>query len=512
MRSIATLVAFPLAAFLIALGAAAAQGQQKDNARQPVEIPPEGTELFRALLDRAGIKPLTRQEISLGRFERSDDIIVIVLGNSANRWIGNFDTLTHAHNVVNRGGAVLIASDTAFHLGSAGKAARGQDWAAIEYVRVECQEQQSIHDGKEFCPYVVPVEAGKFPGAPNEVSPAYKIFEGLTRVATNDPTYLRVQRFTGEWRFPLARYPQRAFYRDDFGVQWLLPRGALFAVGGDGPDGMGNDSSYQFLALADHSVFINQMLIEPGTENLELTYRVIEYLQGPGRARGDKRKRCIFIEDGYVIDKFDGLRQAFARYKPPLPIPNLGAIQDKLVDLGNAVAEDVQARNVPNNILLGLFGLPSIMRFVLLVVAVYATWFLLRKVFGGRKPTDIPPAPAVAGVPTGPPGVFDRRQKELLRRNNVYEPARDLLRDFFASVGAHGTTDPKLPGLSISPEVRKPQSLRMAIRDFWRLAYGPPQELTVNRWREMEPYFERLRQAHADGKWHFVEVSSAAAV
>ena len=28
--------------------------------------------------------------------------------------------------------------------------------------------------------------------------------------------------------------------------------------------------------------------------------------------------------------------------------------------------------------------------------------------------------------------------------------------------------------------------------------------MTVSRWRELEPYFDRLRQAHADGKWRFV--------
>jgi hypothetical protein len=60
-----------------------------------------------------------------------------------------------------------------------------------------------------------------------------------------------------------------------------------------------------------------------------------------------------------------------------------------------------------------------------------------------------------------------------------------------------------MPKLVISDAVRKPESLRAAVKDFWRLAYGPPREVPVSRWREMEPYFDRLRQAHADGKWHF---------
>ena len=120
-----------------------------------------------------------------------------------------------------------------------------------------------------------------------------------------------------------------------------------------------------------------------------------------------------------------------------------------------------------------------------------------------RRGSTVPPAPAVPGAPSGPPGVFERRQKELLRRNNVFEPVRDLLREFFASVGFHGEPGPTHPRLVVSRVVRRPDSLRQAVKDFWKLAYGPPQVLTVNRWREMEPYLDRLRQAHADGKWQF---------
>jgi hypothetical protein len=109
----------------------------------------------------------------------------------------------------------------------------------------------------------------------------------------------------------------------------------------------------------------------------------------------------------------------------------------------------------------------------------------------------------VAGASTGPPGVFDRRQKELLRRDNVLEPVRDLVRDFFAAIGIQGEPS-RMPRVVINDVVRKPDSLRAAIKDFWRIAFGSPQALTVRRWRELEPFFERLRAAHADGKWRFV--------
>ena len=84
-------------------------------------------------------------------------------------------------------------------------------------------------------------------------------------------------------------------------------------------------------------------------------------------------------------------------------------------------------------------GVPRIARFFLIVGSALACLFLLRRIWGSRTPQRLPPPPTMAGVPTGPPGVFDRRQKELLRRNNVYEPVRDLVREFFDSIGIHET-------------------------------------------------------------------------
>jgi hypothetical protein len=111
----------------------------------------------------------------------------------------------------------------------------------------------------------------------------------------------------------------------------------------------------------------------------------------------------------------------------------------------------------------------------------------------------------VVAASTGPPGVFERRQKELFRRDNLYEPVRDLVRDFFQGIGVHGEPGPKPPPLTVARRVRKPDSLRLAVKDFWKLAFGPPQTIAVNQWRVMEPYFDRLRQAHSDGAWGLAE-------
>lgn len=490
MRVAIRLVLFVLVTVLLA--PASTTGQQPVT-RQPVTIPRDGFDLFRALLDREGIRPVAREEFERNFLQGFNDLIVIILGDP--RSARRADPMWVARQVVQNGGAALIATDSELHyLGPTGTTG----W--ITGNRLECDRNNAYHRYPD-CPYVIPLSPQVFRDGLAPQMPIEAVFRDLDRIATNSPSYLAVDTWTDELRYPLARFPARSVL-SGFNRQ-LLPANTLFAVGGEGPS-ENLRRSYQFILMADHSVFINQMLLEPGTDNLELTYRVIDFLRQPNPAnpRESIRKRCLFIENGQVVERFDGLRQAF-KQGLPLPQVNLWGIQDKLVDLGNAVIDDVQNRDLPNKLFVGGFGLPAIMRFLLLILTVVGTLVILNRLRGSRQPQDLPPSPSVPGAPSGPPGVFDRRQRELLRRDNVYEPVRDLVREFFVSIGVHGEPGPKPPPVVIASVIRKPESLRKAIKDFWKLAYGPPEVLKVNQWREMEPYFERLRQAHADGKWRF---------
>jgi hypothetical protein len=436
---------------------------------QPVAIRGDGTELFRGLLDYAGIKPVTQQEMLNLRPDQWNDIIFISLG-STTTW-----------NSLQRG-AVLIATDGPLDL---------PNGVNCPSSKVQCTDKDAIHRKDPYCPYVVPVEMDIAQGP-------FQIFTGLNRIATNRPSYLTRDRVADFATFELARLPPNCW--TGFGQ---IPRNATFAVGSEARDGWGEPTN-QTLVMADHSIFINQMLLEPGTDNWELAWRVIKYLQGP-----NKRMRCAFFENGRQIERFDDLRQAYARQnQQALPQVNLMAMQEKLTDFGNAIVDRLQTNNVFNNAVLGTSDrdnrLNVIARGLLIIATVMACFFLLRRVWRTRKPGDIMPPPPVAGAPSGPPGVFDRRQKELLRRNNVFEPVSERVREFFESIGIHGETMTRPPKIVIADIVRKPDSLRAAVKDFWRLAYGEPQVLTISRWRELEPFFARVRQAHADQKWRFV--------
>ena len=53
--------------------------------------------------------------------------------------------------------------------------------------------------------------------------------------------------------------------------------------------------------------------------------------------------------------------------------------------------------------------------------------------------------------------------------------------------------------------VRKPDTLRQALRDLWAVAYGRPAPVTAMRWAALEPLVPRALAAHRAGKWRFVE-------
>jgi hypothetical protein len=517
-RAIRTLAALALFAALIGLtappGAQAQQPRFPEPAPQPqlVSIPGGGTELFRALLDKEGVQPVTLRELNNMFGAASDDLIVIAIGNPT-AWDWNREPLVWVRRAIQTNGAALIASDYQFatHLSHE---TPGLHAPVAKFVgEIVVADWVGCHRQDSRCPYAVPVSPDELPNAPQKPGPVWNVFRGLTKLATNQPTYIEMQGdFRGEYQYPLARLPKTSATTLGMGL-----RSPLFAVGGDGPDQRWNGRpGYAFLAVADSSVYINQMIMAQGTDNLEFTLRTIEYLQGPQK----HRKRCLFFENGRVIEKFDGLRGALAKPKPKIPpeaMPNLPRLldrhQERLVDGANKLADRIQATDWLHTNLVGPEGssrermaFGKWVDIIAVVGAIFLALFLLSRTLRARHPLDVPPPPVTGAgaAATGPPGVFDRRQKELVRRNNLYEPVRNLMREFFDAVGAPPNPGPRLPTLEISDAVRKPESLRQAIRDMWRVAYGPPQPISAQRWFELEPYFDRLRKAHADGKWRFV--------
>jgi hypothetical protein len=514
-----------LAAALVAAvpSPAAAQRTRSDPFDQPqVTVGQNGSELFQAALQLAGLQPVPGYAVADHTFDRRRlrNTVLVVIGAPPNRaaWgpvvSAGVDGYQHAEPVLRAGGAVLIATDTDWHW----EEMIPVNEVRISSLRVRLAGSSRVHQGRADSPFLEPVARLDARLPPR--TPLNELFQGLRRVATENPASVFIPWYRGEYQQPLARFPDGAYFENGSRPD---PNFHPFAVGGVGPD-RDNPASYRFLLLADQAVIYNRLVADPTTDNLELTRRIVRFLKDPD---GANRTHCVFIENGRVVERFD-TAERYVRESAPLPplppLPPLGAVlmalQDRLVDAGNKAVEELQRRDVFNQALLGSSRNPDrqartlrgILGGLFVAASVWAVVFLLRRVWRTRQPADVPrpPGPVKRPDPGRPAGVFDRRERELLRRNNLYEPVRDLIRELFAAAGAPHDPGRRPPPVEFEGNPRKSERLRKAIEDLWRVGYGRPVPVPVARWQELEPQLEMVRRAFADGAWRFAPAARPA--
>ncbi|MBX9582878.1 MAG: hypothetical protein K2X87_21430 [Gemmataceae bacterium] len=498
-----------VAAAVLAASPAAAQ----PPAAPPVSIPADGTEVFRYLLHKRGVKPLKAAELAkLGDSSHLGRVIVIVIGQPERSGLTGGTAADWGGRAIRRGGAALIAGDT-YHAFDPPYAQPlvpgGQNWRyAFFGRRLTNRDPDRVYADNPNCPLAVPWPRP----ARSPDGPEWGLFDGLTRVATNRPSFLQLPALTDEFQSALAGFPPGTWLdRNRFNV---ADRSYPLAVGGSGPQPEGGES-YRFLAVADPDVFTNEMMIPlPGVEpsdNLEFARRVVSFLVEEGGE--DRRTRCLFVQNGKVIERFDALESVINPPPPPLPIPALGQLQEKLVDAGNQILDKLQENDALNRGLLPgdedrrAATVRKVAEYLLVVAAVWAAIMVVRRVWGARHPADLPPPPPAGRPPvregTRPAGVFDRRQKELLRRDDLAEPVRAVIREMFRAAGAPADAGPRLPQVRVAGAVGRPDTLLAALEELWKVAYDRPARVTARRWAALEPLFVRAKQAHADGKWAF---------
>jgi hypothetical protein len=496
------------AVFLLAATPAAGTAQVFDV---PGAVYGNGTELFRAILHNAKIKPLSYGEYA--ERGRPTDTIVIILGprpdDGGMQVNTEFFAYQIAREVLRGGGAVLFASDTEVNIGAW---LPGTPRLAVHSHRVHATAPQHLHTERNDSVVLVTREPGRGLG------PVGDVFRGLHRVVTENPSCLVV----GDYRSPvhdrLAWFPPSSYFVPFENPQPPVrnpdhpptPDRNPFAVGGAGPD-FGSNRPYRFLAMADQAVLLNRLVADPSTDNLELARRVVTFLQDPD---GQNRTHCLFVVRGTVVEKFD---TAYQYAVAPPSVPSLGLppwekVERLIVDGGNRLIDQAEENDALNRMALGPDSQPirqhrnlvGLMQALFVIGSVWAVWFVLRRVWRARQPGDQPRPPVIGGAPKpGPAGIFDRREQELLRRNNLYEPVRELLRDFFSAAGAPPDTGRKPSHLVFEGTGAKPARLRKAIDELWRIAYGRATLVTVYQWQELEPKFEMVRQAFKDGIWRF---------
>jgi hypothetical protein len=284
-----------------------------------------------------------------------------------------------------------------------------------------------------------------------------------------------------------------------------IPYPPLFAVGGDLGEG-------RVLVLADHSVFINQMMlpVPPDNGNLAFAFNCLSWLRGERL----ERRRVLFVEDGAVQTKFDVplksgrltrdemLRALWGRRNEIAGWANDALDswqQSKGVD--EALGEDLEARGVspPAVAKYALLGLTAL----LVVYGLYRLGTRLR-----HRPEK--GLPALGAEPGGMPPVIEQRHLTLLRSGNVWEAARELTRQWFAARGA--------PPSGAAPRVEsaggwwRRRRVRALVGWLWRLAHAEvPGRVPPGRLRGLLRRLEELDAALARGSVRLVWQEAKAA-
>jgi hypothetical protein len=233
----------------------------------------EGTHVFRRILHDAGYTPL-KGYADLP--EKPGATLLVVLGDLEGlRFVPG-----GLQKFLSEGGAALIASDRKVRDAASRKVLLDVAGVTIDGVSLACLDERWCYEGLDFCPFLVPASTELFTGRDKGGASYYQ-------VAANVPSMLVRRSNKGR---PVAYLPQHC--RTDPGGK-LIAGNPLFGVMADVGKG-------RALILADHSVFINEMMIPRATNNVEMASAAIEALKG-----GQRRSRVLFVEEGLIQTKLD---------------------------------------------------------------------------------------------------------------------------------------------------------------------------------------------------------------
>jgi hypothetical protein len=456
---------------------------------QEVEIDPErrkalleGTHVFRRILHDHGMTALEGFDDEL-LVNSPEKCLVVVLGD--------LDQLRYLPRglsaFIRGGGALLAASDRALQNGEVRKQLRDVAGVSINAEPLICPNWQECYQGVAYCPWLVPLEGG---------APLFRAPAGPLRVATNVPSKLRIRviRFPGSVQ-PLIELPASCRVE--------TPRGAIqegtptFGVGGDVDKG-------RVLVLADHSIFINQMMLPTDNNNVEFTWNCVRWLTGEEK----QRDRVLFVEDGRIQTKLEiPLKSAKLPIEEALKV--LFAKRNEIlleVEKGVGRMEDNNFFNRKVVDFLDRSGWPPI-RLLTPLAVVSTLVFLLYLVYRlgirhrFRHDSSVPLlAPAVGrNLPVGP--LLAQRTDALMQRGNLQEPAAFLARRWFARLGME-TSQEQEPAFEAQGGWWQRRRLLGRLRWLWRLASGrQPGRLSPPEIWRLQRELDELRTARERGAW-----------
>lgn len=535
-----------LAVVAALLAASMAAAQQRREAQKPRMITGEGTEGFRALLASRGLKPIEDPAEAL---QDPKHTLVIAFrganrfGNSYPDQIGKlgFDP---KREFVDQGGALFFASDQSMGLGGSG-------WNRSFGFQITGSILSSAEVGPDLCykrnpqcPFVRGIDNSVpdlfQPSKLGKRRPLDEVAESLRRVATNRPSYLLP---AGDKLDDLARFEQA--YRVEAVPGWRplnLGRqyGARFA------QARRYEGGGRFLVLADHSVFINSMLLpsaqfardaatgDSANDNLAFASNCLDWLvTGP---EGVTRNRVLFLEDGKIWTKndYDLALQAVPSFKDdPLGFLKLAGSmllnnheqveeilsnveRDKYIsDLERGDGKEVKplGRQLNDWITENLFEKFEIVRAVIVLGMVvllgYGIISLIKSRFSYSRKT---PRLSLALDRVKPrAGLLEMRLRGGVGRGQYYEIARDRAREMFAALDLTPAEGSPPPAITVNAGWRLRVVAERQFREIWTVAFGiEATPVTLRKWEQWHRQLDQIQSMIRRGQIRFEDSQESA--
>jgi hypothetical protein len=495
-----------LVGLLILTAPAASRGQDQGR------VPAGGSEAFRFALHLHDFKPSGVADV----FADPEHAMIVVLGDvrAPNQFQGVVDG-RQLREFMTSGGAILVASDGP--VGARPQAAgRGPGWPLEFGVDIQITPRRLIADrehsyrGQSDKAFVTPLPRTEW----GNESP-FDLFkdqdkEGALPIATHNPSEMSVPPGGGRYLLKnLAKYVEgthRVGVRDP-----IEPGVNHFAISLETRPELGDRPNGRIIVLANRGVFTNEMMgfvKDPGpgayhfdNGNLNLTKRTIEWLQQNGPA---KRTKCLFIEDGRVVDRFAVELPPNAR--PPIPNIPPDVIANWLLNAANPIVEEAQERDVFNRFLDRWLGFPRLVRLFLTVVTVLFILACLRRLVRGYRKAEptatLTPAARDSLLPRG--GVVRQRTAAQLEVGNLYEAARRRVRERFDVLGGRPILSGQMPPILTANDLPDGPLLYQSVRWLWTLGYGEtPLAVPPADWDRTNVLLERVTARAARGDWSF---------
>ncbi len=426
------------------------------RAEPRLEIPYDGPQAFLGVLNKTGMKPL---DDYARLWDDPAHSILIVFGDPSAPGkvpggLGGF---------LANGGTALVATDRPWFRSGPERFPDVNPVVTGDLVRAPAREADAYR-GLPDCPWVKPEQGEE----------AARLFRGplgsdgrrqlLRRVASNRPSFLHLGR-------SLALVASTTSEDE-------TPSNVA-AVGQWGPG--------RLLVIADHSVFINAMMIRRDTDNFDFAFNCVEWL-----ADGDpQRNRVLFVgEDGAIRKSFE----------VPLGVPPMPSLDALVPPINNVLAglqNDKDRPNLFNKVLVPsaqahrhwIMGLTALLVFGLML---YGYFWLARARYRGE--VGLPPLQKAVQRRGPDQSVQQQRHRALLAAGNLWEAARLLVRQELPEL-----TGPRPPLVRGGWWQRL--KLRGQVRRLWRLAAGPgPGRVSPAEMARLPAEVRAVRRALAEGE------------